>query len=350
MNLLASILFCSFYLCISGSMISQSLRRVKCTSLNIANSRIIQKRSTRLFSTVNDNDSKTDKATTPIFSFGVIADIQYVDSEDAMNFQGSTMRRYRQSFNTFKEAISSWSALEQAPKCAIVLGDVLDGKSATMKNQEKCITDVLDASKDINYEMLYCFGNHCHYSFSRKDLYEKLIPPFLKSDERKEKKNEENKTRSSLGGNCSPEKLYYDWSPCQDWRFISLDCYDISLIGSSSIENKKIAEDLLAKNNPNDLNIGGNWFNGLTYNMRRWVPYNGGISKEQIAWLDNVLKTSYELNEKVVIFCHQPVYAINKPQSVVWNSEVVLEIIRKYGNVVIWIAGHDHSGQVNNHC
>ena len=104
------------------------------------------------------------------------------------------------------------------------------------------------------------------------------------------------------------------------------------------------------QNNPNDLNIGGNWFNGLTYNMRRWVPYNGGISKEQIAWLDNVLKTSYELNEKVVIFCHQPVYAINKPQSVVWNSEVVLEIIRKYGNVVIWIAGHDHSGQVNNNC
>ena len=334
-------------MCISGSMITQSLRRAHFSFLNNGKYHLLQGRDVRLHSSANDNYSATRAVTgTPLFSFGVIADIQYVDSEDAMNFQGSTMRRYRQSFNTFKEAISSWNALEHAPKCAIVLGDILDGKSATMMNQEKCITDVLDASKDIHYEMLYCFGNHCHYSFKRKDLYEKLIPPFLKSDDRKEDEEAYSKVTSSLGGYCSPEKLYYDWSPCRDWRFISLDCYDISLIGSSSPENKVIAENLLAKNNPNDLNIGGNWFNGLSYDMRRWVPYNGGISKEQLVWLDKVLRDSHESNEKVIIFCHQPVYATTKPQSVVWNSEEVLEIIRKYGNVVIWIAGHDHSGQV----
>jgi 3',5'-cyclic AMP phosphodiesterase CpdA len=151
---------------------------------------------------------------------------------------------------------------------------------------------------------------------------------------------------SSLGGNCSPSKLYYDWSPYKDWRFISLDCYDISLIGSSSEGNKKIAEDLLAKNNPNDLTIGSGWFNGLTYNMRRWVPYNGGISKEQISWLKIVLEQSEKMNEKVVIFCHQPVFAPSKPQSLVWNAEEVLEVIREHGNVVTWIAGHDHGGQV----
>jgi hypothetical protein len=30
---------------------------------------------------------------------------------------------------------------------------------------------------------------------------------------------------------CMYIYTYYDWSPCKDWRIISLDCYDISLIG-----------------------------------------------------------------------------------------------------------------------
>ena len=110
-------------------MISQSLRRAHFSFLNNGKYHLLQGRDVRLHSSANDNDFATRAITgTPLFSFGVIADIQYVDSEDAMNFQGSTMRRYRQSFNTFKEAVSSWNALEHAPKCAIVLGDILDGK------------------------------------------------------------------------------------------------------------------------------------------------------------------------------------------------------------------------------
>ena len=325
-------------------MIHRSLRRVQPATLTSARHSAISRDCTKAFSSItNDNSEVKPAVTIPLFSFGVIADIQYVDAPDAMNFQNTTMRRYRQSFNIFKDAILSWDSLATAPKCAIVLGDILDGKSATMMNQEKCINDVLEASKAVNYEMLYCFGNHCHYSFSRNDLHSKLSPSFLRSNE---KENENENEKSSLGGVCSPQKLYYDWAPYEGWRFISLDCYDISLIGSSTLENKKIAEDLLAKNNPNDLTIGSGWFNGLTYNMRRWVPYNGGISKEQIIWLQNVLLKSSELNEKVVIFCHQPVYAPNKPQSLVWNAEEILEVIRKHGNVVMWMAGHDHGGQV----
>jgi len=47
----------------------------------------------------------------------------------------------------------------------------------------------------------------------------------------------------------------------------------------------------------------------------------------------------------VVVFCHQPVYAPDKPQSVVWNAEELLDAVHASGNVVVWLAGHDHSGQ-----
>lgn len=93
--------------------------------------------------------------------------------------------------------------------------------------------------------------------------------------------------------------------------------------------------------------LGSSWFNGLTYDKKRWVPYNGGISTEQLQWLKKVLKHSQIKNEKVIIFCHQPVYAPNKPQSLVWNSEEVLEVVRGSGCVKLWIAGHDHNGQVS---
>ena len=47
----------------------------------------------------------------------------------------------------------------------------------------------------------------------------------------------------------------------------------------------------------------------------------------------------------VVVFCHQPVHAPDKPKSVVWNAEELLDAVHASGNVVVWLAGHDHSGQ-----
>jgi manganese-dependent ADP-ribose/CDP-alcohol diphosphatase len=346
MKFLLSATLLTLHAITSFSMRRSLLRSVQSISHRRHGLRIHQRHETRCLSVPSTKDIQSEVDS--IFSFGVIADIQYVDAPDAMNFQNTTMRRYKQSFDIFKEAISSWDALKEAPKCAIVLGDILDGKSASMMNQEKCINDVLQASSESTYEMLYCFGNHCHYSFSRTDLHEKLSPRFLLSDQASHNQNQNSgsKTDSTFGGICSPTKLYYDWSPYANWRFISLDCYDVSLIGASCPENKKLAEELLAKNNPNDLTIGSGWFNGLTYDKKRWVPYNGGISKEQIEWLKGVLEKSHQNNEKVVIFCHQPVYAPNKPQSLVWNAEEVLEAVRAHGNVVMWLAGHDHGGQV----
>ena len=82
-------------------------------------------------STTNANDNNT---VSPSFNFGLIADIQYVDADDATNFAGTTQRFYRHSFNTYKEALQYWQhEVKPHPQCALVLGDILDGKTAQMR-------------------------------------------------------------------------------------------------------------------------------------------------------------------------------------------------------------------------
>jgi hypothetical protein len=105
-----------------------------------------------------------------------------------------------------------------------------------------------------------------------------------------------------------------------------MDSYDVSLIGASSENKRELASNLLKQNKPNDLSISGTWFNNLPCEKYRWVPYNGGISHDQLNWLKTVLSISKSRNEKLLTFCHQPVYAPTKPNSLVWNAEEVLSV------------------------
>lgn len=262
------------------------------------------------------------------FSFGLIADVQYADSEDSMNFQGTRLRRYRQSLETFREATLDWNS--KGIKEAIVLGDMIDGKCATEGNQHECLNKILGICSDsASIERFhFCFGNHCHYNFNRYELRENFIKKYI-----------------SLS-NEAPLELHYEWTPHPNWRFIFLDSYDVSLIGNSTEANRLLAEQLLAEHNPNNLSISGTWFNNLPREKRRWVPYNGMISDNQLVWLKGVLKETCELKQKVIIFSHQPVYSQN-PSSLVWNSEEILKILHESGNICAWIAGHDHGGQYN---
>jgi manganese-dependent ADP-ribose/CDP-alcohol diphosphatase len=268
---------------------------------------------------------------TPLFKFGFIADTQYANIDDDYNFQRTKFRRHRQSLEILNAAVSVFNSEDVGFN--ILLGDTLDGKSALSKSQFQCLDDVFKHTKiQASAEFHYAFGNHEYYCFTRDELHKYLSPHFLQQ-------------RDQIGGSCSPTRLYYDFSPCEGWRFVMVDSYDVSLIGSSSEANKKQAESLLASKNPNDLSKSGGWFTNLPLQNYRYVPYNGGISLEQLGWFENVVKTSASRGEKMVMFSHQPVYAPAKPQSVIWNAEDILSILRKYGNAVLWMAGHDHDGQ-----
>lgn len=214
----------------------------------------------------------------------------------------------------------------------VLLGDTLDGKCVPLNQQKDALNDIFRYTKLANRPFHYAFGNHDYYCFSREELHRNMTPQELHET-------------TTLGGPCSPKKLYYDFSPFPGWRFLMIDSYDVSLIGFSSEQNQQVAKDILAKNNPNDLNISGGWFTNLPVEKFRYVPYNGGVSVEQLEWLERVVARSATLDEKLICFSHQPIFAPNKPQSLIWNCEEILAILHKYQNAKLWMAGHDHDGQ-----
>lgn len=270
----------------------------------------------------------------PAFTFGVCADIQYVDAPDDYNFQRTKKRRYRQSLEIFKTAVNDWKSMEE-PAFAILLGDIVDGKTNQLKNQDKCLQDLMEVCEKWNLSKFHhVFGNHEYYAFSREEIHKKI----LRGRE-----------------DCSREKLYYAFTHEGEkggWRFICLDGYDSSLIGASSPHMLQLAQALLRDKNPNDLSGSGGWFNNLPLEDYRWVPYNGGLGPEQVSWLRQQLTESTRKGENVAIFCHQPIHAPSKPQSLLWNAEEVREVIRESGQdcVRLWMAGHDHDGNYNTEC
>lgn len=290
-----------------------------------------------LVTTFRSASSFTAPSLPPLYSFGLIADIQYADAEDAMNFQKTSMRRYRQSLSIYEDAIQHWSSVSST-KFAVILGDIVDGRAAGARDQQACLQRIIDTGnigKGIEIEKFYCFGNHCHYCFSRTELREKLILPNLVH-------------RKDINGLPSnflyDNQLYYHWKPFDGWRFVALDGYDVSIIGASSEKNKDLATRLLRDNNHNDLNVSGGWFNDLPRDKHRWVPYNGGIGVEQLKWIEQLLIGTEKRNERVAFFCHQPIFSPDRPKCLVWNAEEILSLLTSYSHVSLWMAGHDHGG------
>ncbi|KAG0464183.1 hypothetical protein HPP92_020252 [Vanilla planifolia] len=73
--------------------------------------------------------------------------------------------------------------------------------------------------------------------------------------------------------------------------------------------------------------------------------YNGAVGKEQLEWLDGVLKDSTDKGQKVIVCCHLPLdpNAVN-PDCLLWNYEEVMEVIHRFRCVKACFGGHDHAG------
>ena len=264
-----------------------------------------------------------------IFSFGIISDTQYADCENSTDFSGKKVRYYRNSLNILQEATVSFHSRNNI--CNMFLGDIVDATMATPTSQQEEFLDrVLNCIKNHGDEKRwhYALGNHDFKCFNRDKLYQRFIPSALKHI-------------------CSPHKLYYDFSPFQGYRFIVLDGYDISVIGASSKEAHKIASDLLIARNPNltDNFQSGDWFKDLDDSLQMFVPFNGGFGKDQLAWLQEVVKNAKDTNELCFLFSHMPLYGpASKSMNLPLNYPQVLEIIQQNCNIVSVMSGHDHDG------
>lgn len=226
-------------------------------------------------------DSKQDLA------IGIIADCQYCYCES------SPSRFYKNSPNKLKKAVASLNKEEL--DYAIHLGDFIDRDF----NSFDTVLPIWNTLKTKKYHVL---GNH---DFSVADSLKPLVM---------DKMNLKQRYYSLLENN---------------WRFIILDGNDLSYQGAISPEKIAQTDSLFTLLSNTDLP-----------NLQTW---NGGLSTEQLQWVESELKLATENNENVGFYCHFPVMGEDKVHRL-WNSTQLLSLIDKYPNVKFYFNGHNHQG------
>jgi 3',5'-cyclic AMP phosphodiesterase CpdA len=117
---------------------------------------------------------------------------------------------------------------------------------------------------------------------------------------------------------------YYDFV-VKGWRFIVLDGNDISFHAypENSEGYRKASE----------------YYEEHEISSPKW---NGAIGSKQLEWLKAALDKSSKNEEKVVLYCHFPIFPENIHN--LWNAEEVIRIIESYSNVKAYVNGHNHAG------
>jgi manganese-dependent ADP-ribose/CDP-alcohol diphosphatase len=113
------------------------------------------------------------------------------------------------------------------------------------------------------------------------------------------------------------------------WRLVVLDGVDVSVLWPEGSANHAAARAWLDAHagEPNAL------------------PWNGGLSDAQFAWLQQELAAAAAAHERVVVFCHLPaLVAACEPRHVLYDHERLAALLRATPAVVAYLAGHYHPG------
>lgn len=202
-----------------------------------------------------------------------------------------------------------------------------------MGQTDLALKTALDQLGRLKCPSVNLIGNHELYNFNRRQLKEEAS--WLQHG----------------------DKEYYSFCPAEGWRVVILDSFQISLIGHSEDDPRRMeAVAILARENPNVSPNGmdGDWFKGMedAGYQRRFAPYNGGFGREQLDWFRSQLKAAAATEERVLVMSH----VILHPDAcgggtMAWDYEEALDVIRSEeaaGCVAAVLCGHDHKG--NYHC
>jgi len=111
----------------------------------------------------------------------------------------------------------------------------------------------------------------------------------------------------------------------QGYRFIALDGNDVSLHAYPASDPRhkdaEVAHGKLPSGTP---------------------TWNGAVGQAQLAWLKKALGEAGRAREKVILFCHFPVYPENVHN--LWNAGEVLAVVEESQGVVAYMNGHNHAG------
>eukprot|EP00210_Caulerpa_lentillifera_P004410 g4207.t1 len=227
----------------------------------------------------------------PVFSFGVIADVQYADknSRSSGSRPESTMY-YRKGVAKLINAVNVWIEKKDELSFVLNLGDIIDGNETEVNKSGLSIYHVI--------------GNHC------------LRVP-----------------RDELLRSLGLKDSYYSLMINDEWRLIVLDTNDLGhhAWNAPQIEETK---QFLEEHSPEDFP-----------SVQRW---NGGIASQQMNWLVDVLERSKVNNEKVIVACHHPVgEGSARLTHMAWNYSQISSILLESGIVHLVLSGHDHPGGYN---
>ena len=236
---------------------------------------------------ISCNTKKKTSPEIPDFKIGVVSDCQYCDCDP------TEVRFYRESPDRLREAVQLLN--KETLEYTIHLGDFIDQQFSSFDT----VVPIWQGLKSDKYHVL---GNH---DFWVADSLKPLV--FEKMD---------------------IKDRYYSVIK-KKWRFIVLDGNDLSEHGALT-EGKKQQTDSL--------------FNLLAdKNMPNVAPWNGGLSMEQLQWVERELQLATANNERVGFYCHFPVLGVSDRHNL-WNYDQFLSIIDKYNCVKFYFNGHNHAG------
>lgn len=262
---------------------------------------------------------KKDPNQKPLFSFGVITDIQYADIDDGKSFLG-VPRYYRHALEGSQRAVEAWNAKGDL-SFAIHFGDIVDGYCPKERSRAAFEKVIGELEKFEGGKVYHVIGNHCLYNLPRHELNSIFQIP----------------TTEEL------QESYYSFSPHEGFLFVVLDGYDVSELGwPADHPHSKLAIETLATRNPNE---DKNSPEGLEGVARRFVKFNGGVGERQLQWLERTLEEASNASQQVVICCHLPLDpGATFPSTLLWNYDVVMAVVHKFSCVVACIGGHAHDG------
>ena len=175
----------------------------------------------------------------PLFTFGIIADIQYADIDDGFNFKQTRKRYYRNSLRLLQKANEGWNVEQVKPSFILQLGDIIDGFNKKF-DASQCALDRVMREFNHSPAVHHVWGNHEFYNFTRGVLFSSVL-----------------NTKSNQDRVSDPDEFYaYHFSPTPNFRFVVLDAYDLSVIGreQASEKYKQSLKLLKEHNNKEDLN------------------------------------------------------------------------------------------------
>jgi manganese-dependent ADP-ribose/CDP-alcohol diphosphatase len=268
---------------------------------------------------------------------GLIADVQYADADDGLAWN-HVERHYRGALAQLRRAVDWWNARDELALVAN-LGDSIDSLCKARGQSEAAMRAVMSefARLEAPVRALHCVGNHELVNFPDRTQ----LRARLRSDA----------TAPSLEPAAEELTSYYavavpaPSASAPAVRVLVLDPYQLTMLTPADGEEREAARAILRAHNPNDMDRGDGWFEGVASDKRHFIPVNGALGGEQLAWLRAQLAEALTADERVLVLSHIPLHpAASDGAGLPWDYEEALLALRACPAVVAVLAGHCHEG------